>query len=111
MDVGEYQSAVLEHKDRVYSFAVHLLRDPEEGRDVAQEALVRLYTHREAVVPEAYVGPSVAPTIDIVGEPGSYVPALAPMPSNEAPVKKAPKSTTAKARGLRRLISAIKRGA
>lgn len=64
-----------------------------------------------AVVPEAYAGSSVTPTIDIVGEPGSYVPALAPMPSNDAPVKKAPKSSSAKARGLRRLISAIKRGA
>jgi RNA polymerase sigma-70 factor (ECF subfamily) len=53
MDVGEYQRAVLEHKDRVYSFAVHLLRDSEEGRDVAQEAMVRLFTHRDAVVPEA----------------------------------------------------------
>ena len=53
MDVGEYEKAVLEHKDRVYSFAVHLLRDPEEGRDVAQEALVRLFTHRETVIPEA----------------------------------------------------------
>ena len=53
MDVGEYQRAVLDHKDRVYSFAVHLLRDSEEGRDVAQEAMVRLFTHRDAVVPEA----------------------------------------------------------
>lgn len=53
MDVGEYEKAVLDHKDRVYSFAVHLLRDPEEGRDVAQEALVRLFTHRDRVVPEA----------------------------------------------------------
>ena len=57
--------------------------------------------------------PSVSPLVDIVGEPGvPYVSALAPMPSNdEALVRKAPKSTSAKARGLRRLISAIKRGA
>jgi hypothetical protein len=65
------------------------------------------------VVGEAYATPSVGPTIDIFGEPGvPYVSALAPMPSNDAPVRsKVPKSTTAKARGLRRLISAIKRGA
>ncbi len=64
-------------------------------------------------VQEAYVPPSVGPTIDIVGEPGvPYVSALAPMPSTDAAlVKRAPKSETAKARGLRRLISAIKRGA
>jgi hypothetical protein len=64
------------------------------------------------VVEDAYV-PPVPLTIDIVGEPGvPYVSALAPMPSNDVPVvKKAPKSDSAKARGLRRLISAIKRGA
>ena len=53
MDVAQYEHAVLEHKDRVFSFAVHLLRDREEGRDVAQEALVRLFTHRDTVLPEA----------------------------------------------------------
>ena len=64
------------------------------------------------VVEDAYV-PPIPLTIDIVGEPGvPYVSALAPMPSNDAPaVRKAPKSDSAKARGLRRLISAIKRGA
>ena len=58
--------------------------------------------------------PAIAPMIDIIGEPGvPYVPALAPMPSNDPPppVKKAAKSDSSKARGLRRLISAIKRGA
>ena len=63
---------------------------------------------------EAYVAPSIAPTIDIMGEPGvPYVSALAPMPSTDEPlVKKAPKKNdSSKARGLRRLISAIKRSA
>ena len=65
------------------------------------------------VVEEPYVPPSLGPTIDIVGEPGvPYVSALAPMPSNDEPlVRKAPRPDSAKARGLRRLISAIKRGA
>jgi hypothetical protein len=63
------------------------------------------------VVQDAYV-PPIPLTIDIVGEPGvPYVSALAPMPSNDAPAVKKPKSDSAKARGLRRLISAIKRGA
>jgi len=64
----------------------------------------------EAPVEE--VVPQYGPTIDIVGEPGvPYVPALAPMPSHDEPSRKAPKSTSAKARGIRRLISAIKRSA
>lgn len=45
-----YERVVLAHKDRVFSFAAHLLGDREEGRDIAQESLIRLWTHREQVV-------------------------------------------------------------
>ena len=44
-----YERAVREHKDRVFSHAVWLLRDREEARDAAQEALVRLWEHRAEV--------------------------------------------------------------
>ena len=64
---------------------------------------------REAA-PEPYGAPSgVAPLVDIVGDPGAYVSALAPMSSPKAPARD-PRNE-AKARGLRRLIKAIKRGA
>jgi len=40
-----FEEAAREHKDRVHGYAAHLLRDAEEARDVAQEALVRLWKH------------------------------------------------------------------
>lgn len=49
MDDATFERLVVEHKDRVFSFAVHLLGDREEGRDVAQESLVRLWNHRDRV--------------------------------------------------------------
>jgi RNA polymerase sigma factor (sigma-70 family) len=49
MNSADFPKVVMEHKDRVYSFAAHLLGDREEGRDVAQEALVRLWQHRSEV--------------------------------------------------------------
>jgi RNA polymerase sigma-70 factor (ECF subfamily) len=51
MTTIEYQAAVLENKDRVHSYARYLLRDPDEASDVAQECLVRLWSHRDRVEP------------------------------------------------------------
>jgi RNA polymerase sigma-70 factor (ECF subfamily) len=53
MQTADYQRVVREQKDRVFSFAAHLLRDREEARDIAQEALVRLWQHRETVHDDA----------------------------------------------------------
>ena len=47
----EFESAVREHKDRVYGYARSLLRDAEDARDAAQECLVRLWQHRDHVEP------------------------------------------------------------
>jgi len=44
-----FRQVVLEHNARVYTYAAWLLRDPEEARDVAQEAFLRLWQHREQV--------------------------------------------------------------
>jgi len=44
-----FEQAVVEHKDRVHGFAAMMLRDAVEAQDVAQEALVRLWRHREQV--------------------------------------------------------------
>lgn len=49
MDEASFQKAVLEHKDRVYGFAARMLSDREEARDVAQEALVKLWQHRQTI--------------------------------------------------------------
>ncbi|HZN53991.1 MAG TPA: RNA polymerase sigma factor [Candidatus Polarisedimenticolaceae bacterium] len=51
MTAMEFQGAVLEHKDRVHSYARHILRDAEDAKDVAQECLVRLWRHRERIEP------------------------------------------------------------
>jgi RNA polymerase sigma-70 factor (ECF subfamily) len=49
MDREEYEGAVRRHKDRVHSHAAWMLHGPEDARDVAQEALMRLWVHREQV--------------------------------------------------------------
>ncbi len=49
MTEGAYKAAVLEHKNRVYAYAAAMLRNREEARDVAQEALVRMWQHRDDV--------------------------------------------------------------
>jgi len=52
MDNEAFEQAVHAHKDRVHSYAVMMLRDVEEARDVAQEALVRLWNNRNKVDPD-----------------------------------------------------------
>lgn len=49
MDRDEFREAVMQHKDRVHSYASWMLRDGEEARDVAQEALVRLWQNSDRV--------------------------------------------------------------
>ena len=49
MESDRYEALIRRHKDRVYSYAAWMLRDPEEARDVAQEAMVRLWQHRSKV--------------------------------------------------------------
>jgi RNA polymerase sigma-70 factor (ECF subfamily) len=48
-----FERAVREHKDRVHAHAYWMLQDREEARDVAQEAMVRLWQHRSDVPDEA----------------------------------------------------------
>lgn len=49
MDDISFRQAVLAHKDRVFAYAARLLGDRDDARDVAQEALVRLWEHRMSV--------------------------------------------------------------
>jgi RNA polymerase sigma factor (sigma-70 family) len=49
MTTMEFEASVLEHKDRIYSYARGILRDPEDAKDVTQESLIRLWNHRERV--------------------------------------------------------------
>jgi len=52
MDREEFELAVLRHKDRVHSHAVWVLQGREDSRDVAQEALLRLWVHRSQLRPD-----------------------------------------------------------
>lgn len=49
MESDAFEGLAREHKDRVYGYAVMMLRDPADAQDVAQEALVRLWQQRERV--------------------------------------------------------------
>ncbi len=42
-DVGAYAGLVARHRDRLWRYAVHVLRDREDAEDAVQEALVRAY--------------------------------------------------------------------
>ena len=53
MDARTYETIVTEHKDRVYSYASWMLRNREDARDVSQDAMIRLWQHREKVLPES----------------------------------------------------------
>ena len=44
-----FQSVLKQHGDRVYSYAVWLLGDREEARDVTQEGFMRLWARRSEV--------------------------------------------------------------
>jgi RNA polymerase sigma-70 factor (ECF subfamily) len=49
MTTDGFRQAVLDHKDRLHSYALWMVHDREEARDVTQEALVRLWQNRESV--------------------------------------------------------------
>ncbi len=56
MDQPTFERVAREQKDRVYSYAVRMLRQPAEAQDVAQEALVRLWQHRGRIDGEVGAG-------------------------------------------------------
>jgi RNA polymerase sigma-70 factor (ECF subfamily) len=49
MTTADFEGAVSQFKDRVHSYARHMLRDAEEAKDVAQECLVKLWQNRDRV--------------------------------------------------------------
>ena len=53
MTPDQFKQATHDHSDRVHSYAVWLLRDLEEARDVTQDALMKLWINHSKVEPEA----------------------------------------------------------
>ncbi len=49
MDDAGYERALAAHGDLVFGYSLRMLRDPEDARDVAQEAWMRLWQHRHRV--------------------------------------------------------------
>jgi len=49
MDNEAFERVAREQKNRIYSYATRMLRRGVEAQDVVQEALVRLWQHRETV--------------------------------------------------------------
>ncbi len=49
MEAAAFREVVLRHKDRVHAYAVWMLGNAEEARDVAQEVLVRLWQNTAKV--------------------------------------------------------------
>jgi RNA polymerase sigma-70 factor (ECF subfamily) len=56
MDAAIYTRLLREHRDRVYSRALFVLRDAEDAEDVTQEAFLRLWRGGDAVSPERVGG-------------------------------------------------------
>ncbi len=56
MDARTYTSLLNEHRDRVFSRALYVLRDREDAEDVTQEAFLRLWRQGEDVDPAKVAG-------------------------------------------------------
>lgn len=56
MDAVTYTRLLAEHRDRVYSRALYVLRDREDAEDVTQEAFLRLWRQGDEVAPERLAG-------------------------------------------------------
>jgi len=47
MSLEAFKSRVLPAKDKMYRFALRLLRDEDEAKDIVQEAMIRVWNKRE----------------------------------------------------------------
>lgn len=47
MNLNIFKSQVLPVKDKLYRFALRLMADPEEAKDVVQEVMIRVWRHIE----------------------------------------------------------------
>ena len=56
MKKRQFQKLLQEHKDRVFGYAVYLLRNPEDAEDVVQEVFVKLWNHWEEIDRKRAIG-------------------------------------------------------
>ena len=48
-DALAWEGLVRRYQARIYGFALHYLRDPEEARDAAQEIFIKMYQHLSSI--------------------------------------------------------------
>ena len=48
-----YKNLLEEHRDRIYSYSLYVLRDQEDAEDVTQEAFLRLWKHGDFEIENA----------------------------------------------------------
>lgn len=48
-DALAWEALVRRYQGRIYGFALHYLRDPEEARDAAQEIFIKMYRHLSSI--------------------------------------------------------------
>ncbi len=52
MDKKTYINLLQEHKDRIFSHALYMLRNRQDAEDATQEVFVRLWKHRDSLDPK-----------------------------------------------------------
>ncbi len=53
MKSDDYRRVVADQKDRVFRYAAYLVRNTEDARDIAQEALLRMWENRQKIASDA----------------------------------------------------------
>ena len=48
-DPSAWEGLVRRFEGRIYGFALHYMRDPEEARDVSQEIFIKMYRHLDGI--------------------------------------------------------------
>ncbi|MCB0720263.1 MAG: RNA polymerase sigma factor [Bacteroidetes bacterium] len=49
MNLKDFETAVVQHRDRVFGFALHFLGNRQEAEDITQDVLIRLWSNRDSV--------------------------------------------------------------
>ena len=49
MKMGVFQNLLMEHKDRIYSYALYFLRDRDDAEDVTQDVFIKLWEHKDRI--------------------------------------------------------------
>lgn len=56
MTLADFEQILLRDRDRVFGYAVRMMGDREEAADLVQDAMLKLWSHREAVSAEGATG-------------------------------------------------------